>query len=462
MPIAQARADNRDAPQANLILMDIIPEEETSLEETNSSQEKFETAAMAVTRAKAKLQGPLDWDDQRKIRVKVTEKIQKEQKEKEKVSDKDDQKMDDFFQELLNTPMHITIGQLLDTVPLFKEKMMQKLGKNHVEVKVSEVYGLEPEDVDFTIPTITVDFQGDQIGGVLLDGGSGVNILPESEFLKLGKVTLDPAPFQVKMADQRRIQPLGILRRQEVSVAGLSFKANFVVLKIPSKCGSYPMLLGRPWFRTTKLKQDWETDEVVLKQGKKSIKIKMGSSVKLDKSAKPLYAQSIQLADEITDDEEDLFLQSNPTVVPIFEVQIAELMDRYWSTGIMEVEGLTEENPPIEESECSITRIRKEDLTSQELKVDGRESEIDMEEAVKQAETLYKNTLEKIVRVKEDDLQDLNLGTEADPKIVKVSTDIDDAFKTALWKLLKEFKDIFCMGLFGYARHGSGNMPTSD
>ena len=109
------------------------------------------------------------------------------------------------------------------------------------------------------------------------------------------------------MADQRRIQPLGILRRQEVSVVGLSFKANFVVLKIPSKCGSYPMMLGRrPWFRTAKLKQDWETDEVVLNQCKRSIKIKMGSNVKLDKSAKPLYAQSIQLADEITDDEEDL------------------------------------------------------------------------------------------------------------------------------------------------------------
>ena len=153
-------------------MTDIIPEEETSQVKTNSNQEKFETAAMAVTRAKAKLQSPLDWDDQRKIRVKVTEKIQKEQKEKEKVSDKDDQRIDDFFQELLNTPMHITIGQLLDTVPLFKEKMMQKLGKNHIEVKVSEVYGLEAEDVDFTIPTITVDFQGDKIDGVLLDGGS--------------------------------------------------------------------------------------------------------------------------------------------------------------------------------------------------------------------------------------------------------------------------------------------------
>ena len=50
----------------------------------------------------------------------------------------------------------------------------------------------------------------------LLDGGSNVNILPEAKYHKLLNVTLHPAPFQVKMADQRRIQPLGQRRRSQI------------------------------------------------------------------------------------------------------------------------------------------------------------------------------------------------------------------------------------------------------
>ena len=102
---------------------------------------------------------------------------------------------------------------------------------------------------------------------VLLDGGSGVNILSEAEYHKLLNVTLLPAPFQVKMADQRRIQPLGLLRGQEIFVAGLSFKVTFVVLHMADTGGAYSMLLGCPLVRSARLKQDWATNEVTFRKG---------------------------------------------------------------------------------------------------------------------------------------------------------------------------------------------------
>ena len=49
----------------------------------------------------------------------------------------------------------------------------------------------------------------------------------------------------------------------------------------------------------------------------------------VDKFVKPLYAQSINVGADVTDAEEDLFFQCNPTVVPIFEVDKAAIMDRY-------------------------------------------------------------------------------------------------------------------------------------
>lgn len=49
----------------------------------------------------------------------------------------------------------------------------------------------------------------------------------------------------------------------------------------------------------------------------------------------------------------------------------------------------------------------------------------------------------KIARVKEDDLQELNLGTLENPKIVKISVHVEGQFKIDLNQLLMEFKDIF-------------------
>lgn len=61
------------------------------------------------------------------------------------------------------------------------------------------------------------------------------------------------------MADQRRIQPLGILRNQEIIISSLLFSTNFVVLKMDEGDSPYPLLLGRPWLKIAKVKQDWST-----------------------------------------------------------------------------------------------------------------------------------------------------------------------------------------------------------
>ena len=86
------------------------------------------------------------------------------------------------------------------------------------------------EDVDFTMPTVKVEWNNAVYDDVLLDGGSGVNILSEAEFLKLKKVSLEPALFQVRMADQRRLQPIGMLKSQTIKIHGIQILVNFVVL----------------------------------------------------------------------------------------------------------------------------------------------------------------------------------------------------------------------------------------
>ena len=44
---------------------------------------------------------------------------------------------------------------------------------------------MEPEDVDYKVPRIKVQYANEEIIGTLVDGGSGVNILPEFVYKKL-------------------------------------------------------------------------------------------------------------------------------------------------------------------------------------------------------------------------------------------------------------------------------------
>ena len=119
--------------------------------------------------------------------------------------------------------------QLLWIVPAFRKKLIQSLTQEeHPEVQVVEPCQLEQiEDVDFRVPTIQVEFEGKIINEVLVDGGSGVNILLEAMYKKMGSPRLEPAPFQVKMADQRIVQPLGVLKRQKMVVGWIMLLCSF-------------------------------------------------------------------------------------------------------------------------------------------------------------------------------------------------------------------------------------------
>ena len=68
---------------------------------------------------------------------------------------------------------------------------------------------------------------------------------------------------------------MGILKDQTNKVATLLFKVNPIVLKMQFDEDTYPMLLGRPWFKIAKLKQDWGSNTVLIKQGKVIIKTPM-------------------------------------------------------------------------------------------------------------------------------------------------------------------------------------------
>ncbi|MCO5548998.1 hypothetical protein L7F22_002464 [Adiantum nelumboides] len=138
--------------------------------------------------------------------------------------------------------------------------------------------------------------------GVFLDGGSRVNILPKSTCKRLTLIEWDPAPFQIG-------------------------RVNF----------SYPMMLGRPWLRAAKVKQLWGADAIVIKRGKKKVKMQMDAKKVIPPRFRALHAEELNMVEEIGEDIEEEFLKSNSSVVPIFEVDVQKIAN---SDGLSFFKGL--------------------------------------------------------------------------------------------------------------------------
>ncbi|MCO5557151.1 hypothetical protein L7F22_010709 [Adiantum nelumboides] len=327
-----------------------------SIEDVLDDQKIPET--MAVTRSGKKKevhvqekgeQQPMDWSAQDQIRMGVLKEINSANKQKEetrrstlpyagtnqkkigwkepvavdqeqvKKREEAERMSEEFFEALMNAPTQISLRQILGLVPSFADKFMQKLQNQYGIRNISDV----------RVPVISVKMEQMFMPGVLIDGGSGMNVLPEETCRKLNITCWDPAPFQVKMADQRRIQPLGIVRNRVIEIGGLKFKVNFVVLQLEESSQSYPMILGRPWLRAAKVKQHWGADYVVLRQGKKKVRMKMVASKVIPPNCRPLHAETINMASELKEDEEEEFLRVNSSVIPIFEVDVQHIVEKY-------------------------------------------------------------------------------------------------------------------------------------
>ena len=124
---------------------------------------------------------------------------------------------------LKKLPFQMTAEQLLALVPNFWEQMLHKMMEEKGEQLSSpDVLHTEPVSAPITdesVPVVNVRLNGTPVYGAFLDGGSGVNVLSNSLCAELGITKFESAPFAVKMADQRRVQPLGLVKDLDLDIA---------------------------------------------------------------------------------------------------------------------------------------------------------------------------------------------------------------------------------------------------
>jgi hypothetical protein len=85
------------------------------------------------------------------------------------------------------------------------------------------------------------------MGDIILDLGSEVNVLPKKTWEAMGEPTLGYSPIELKLENQHRVVPIGILKGILVDLAGVCTMAYFEVIDIVDNTTPYPTLLGLYW-----------------------------------------------------------------------------------------------------------------------------------------------------------------------------------------------------------------------
>ncbi|XP_024518954.1 uncharacterized protein LOC112342038 [Selaginella moellendorffii] len=176
-----------------------------------------------------------------------------------------------ILQDLDSQRPNITFAQLLQLAPGMR-KVLAVAMKGHREVLVNSAW---PLITDLSSPCIDVETQGELIHRAVIDGGSGVNILPKETWRKFNLPEPVPVPFMVKMADQRRVQPRGIVTSVRTQIAGLVFHIDFVVLRMKEGMLGYPLLLGRPWLLQAAAVHNWRTGILAIGDGNNRVKVQV-------------------------------------------------------------------------------------------------------------------------------------------------------------------------------------------
>ena len=128
------------------------------------------------------------------------------------------------------------------------------------EDKVKKVQFCFKLETDKGQPELTVEIAGCTIPKVPVDGGSSVNLMTEPTAFSLGFEDFKPADRVLRMADQSRVIPVGVLHDVTTLIGGIPFLLTYIIIR-PTSPSTYPVLLGRPWLYGANVKVNWSSKE---------------------------------------------------------------------------------------------------------------------------------------------------------------------------------------------------------
>jgi hypothetical protein len=122
---------------------------------------------------------------------------------------------------------------------------------------------------------VDVIIDGSLIHGVQADSGSSINLMNVDTMEELDLTSMTTTPIILRMADQNRVKPLGMLSQLLTTIGGIDYKIDYVVFKVSESISTYPIFLGRPWLYLAKAKDDWDKGALTIGKGVNKIILPM-------------------------------------------------------------------------------------------------------------------------------------------------------------------------------------------
>ena len=173
---------------------------------------------------------------------------------------------DNILQQIDSQTIQVSLKNLMSIAPVISEHVQRHLyQKGKLPLPVLEDTPIDVHSVvaiDRHIPIISVKIRNQEIHEVLLDGGSGVNVITEAERCRLGLPEPTPAHFKLRMADSSLVQPTGLLHDVTISIHGISYTIILTVISCKDVNSAYTLLLGRPWLRAARVIHNWANDHI--------------------------------------------------------------------------------------------------------------------------------------------------------------------------------------------------------
>ncbi|GKA74241.1 zinc knuckle CX2CX4HX4C containing protein [Tanacetum coccineum] len=150
----------------------------------------------------------------------------------------------------------------------------------------------------------------------LADLGASINVMPLSMYKRLGIGKLKPINMVIKMADNTKCTPKGIVENLLIKINKFIFSVDFMILDMVEGL-RMPIILRRPLLATTHAKVDIFRKSISLEVGSEKVIFKMRSSFTTTfKSVRSIRSDTCPEDDDFKKIDYDLFLYDSESYEP--------------------------------------------------------------------------------------------------------------------------------------------------
>ncbi|GKD43512.1 reverse transcriptase domain-containing protein [Tanacetum coccineum] len=171
----------------------------------------------------------------------------------------------------MNQPINLIQNDLLKDLLKDKEKLAE-LANTLINAKCSAILlNKVPENLDdprqFLIPCVLQDLE---VCNSLADSEESINLMPLSIYKKLRIEPLNPTQMTLELANRSVTFLMGIAEDVIVKVQKFNFLADFVIVDFETD-PIVPIILGRPFLRTTRALVDLYEEKITLRVGNEEV-----------------------------------------------------------------------------------------------------------------------------------------------------------------------------------------------